>query len=309
MAQIAVIIPAIKPDFLAETLQSLIKQPRERFSVHVCDDGGPEEIAKIVAIFSSSLTIKYTRYSNIGSVDVVSHWNRSVRTTNEEWVWLFSDDDVLEPDTIASVSDAITKAQAQNLFRIQSSIIDAQGRILHKNPPHPPWESVEDFAYFRLKGQRASFVPDYIFKRSTFEAFKGFTSFPKAWCSDDASWVKFGEPAGITTVQGGRLFWRHSDKNISRNTALKLTDPRLASTSSYIEWLDRRFGNKPENFMDELRKLYVPYYIRQMLNTRAIGKADDFLRVQRLARVTPRKIDFFKASIIVAARLKLGGRF
>ena len=93
---LAIIIPAYKPDYLAETLESLTKQTNKDFIVYIGDDASPYDLKSIVDEFSSKLNIVYKRFEdNLGSKSLTKQWERCIELSNEDWVWLFSDEDLL----------------------------------------------------------------------------------------------------------------------------------------------------------------------------------------------------------------------
>ena len=189
---LAVVIPAYKADFLHETLTSLalqegIKQP---LRVYIGDDASPSDIEAICRAFSSRLDIQYTRFpNNLGQSDLPGHWNRCLRLTNEPWVWLFSDDDIMEAGCVSRLLQAInSEGSSYDLFHFNVNTIDANGHILRNNPSFPAHLSAHAFASARLRFELASFAPDYVFSRAAFDRVGGFVRFPLAWCTDDATW-------------------------------------------------------------------------------------------------------------------------
>ncbi|SVA69461.1 uncharacterized protein METZ01_LOCUS122315, partial [marine metagenome] len=94
MPQLAIVIPAFKPDFFRATLESIVVQTDMRFQLYVGDDCGPPEIFEICSSFPD-LDLKYYRFpANLGSQSLTEHWNRCVALSSEPWVWLFADDDL-----------------------------------------------------------------------------------------------------------------------------------------------------------------------------------------------------------------------
>ena len=66
---LAIIIPAYKPDYLAETLESLTKQTNKDFKVYIGDDASPFSLEDIVGQFSDKLNIVYKKFDkNIGKI-------------------------------------------------------------------------------------------------------------------------------------------------------------------------------------------------------------------------------------------------
>lgn len=57
MKKLAIIIPAYKPRFLQETLDSIAKQNSHEFTVYIGDDASPYPLKTIVDHYKTSLTL------------------------------------------------------------------------------------------------------------------------------------------------------------------------------------------------------------------------------------------------------------
>ncbi|MEQ1858115.1 MAG: glycosyltransferase family A protein, partial [Longimicrobiales bacterium] len=217
MHVLAIVIPAYKPDFFRAALASVADQTDRRFRVYVGDDAGPPEIAGVCAeAAASGLDLVYHRFEeNLGGRSLTAHWNRCVALSNEPWVWLFSDDDVMGPDCVAAVLDEIATGKTTEVLRFDTEVIDRRGGTLEVNPAHPEVETGTDFIYSRLRGERNSYVVEYVFRRAAFDRAGGFPDFPVAWCSDDVAWYSFSGGGGIRTLRRGLVRWRASGVNIT----------------------------------------------------------------------------------------------
>src|SRR5262249_28326771 len=150
----------------------------------------------------------YIRFpSNWGRQSLASHWNRCVTLTSEPWVWLFSDDDLMDHACTDRLQQGITgHGDEVDVFHFNVIKIDATGAALEQPPAFPPWLSARAFALARLQFALASFAPDFVFSRAAFDRVGGFVEFPLAWCTDDASWVAMAGTKGILTLDGPRVY-------------------------------------------------------------------------------------------------------
>jgi len=245
-AELAIIIPAYKPDFLTAALDSIAQQQLKNFKVYVGDDASPADLGRICAPFSSQLDLHYVRFeSNLGQQDLVSHWNRCVALSSEPWVWLFSDDDLMEPACTARLQDAIdTPGQSAEVFHFNVTKIDGAGAVLAQLPAFPPMLSGRAFALGRLRFALKSFAPDFVFAKAAFDRVGGFVNFPLAWCSDDASWVAMAGSNGICTLDGPRVHWRLSGQNISAKSKASHAQ-MFEALVQYLAWLHRYVSAHP----------------------------------------------------------------
>ena len=236
MPQLAIVIPAFKPDFFRATLESIVVQTDMRFQLYVGDDCGPPEIFEICSSFPD-LDLKYYRFqANLGSQSLTEHWNRCVALSSEPWVWLFADDDLMTPECVASFYRELENIGRTELLRFDTDTIDAEGNTIAVNTSHPPEESGVDFIFERLKGCRSSYVVEYIFRRETFDRNQGFANYPAAWCADDVSWFQFSDGGVIRTLENGRVQWRASGQNISEDHVLYRTE-KLAAAHKFLQFV------------------------------------------------------------------------
>lgn len=258
---LAIVIPAYKTKYLDAALASIASQTNKNFKVYVSDDGSKEDIKLITDKYSGQINLHFHRFpDNAGKHDLVKHWNRSVELANEEWIWLFSDDDIMAPGCTQAFFDALhlTKA-AHNVYRFNIEMIDAGGQVICVKEPHPNTETGFEFLQRRLQSKSLSAGVEYIFKREVFEQNKGFVNFPLAFCSDDASWITFSQGGDIYTVDKEKVFWRSSNVNIS--SVKGLHHQKIKAMLEYSVWLKNKFKELPVSalekwFFENLKYVY-----------------------------------------------------
>lgn len=241
---LAIIIPAYKGRFLKETLISLTQQTNQNFHVYIGDDHSPEGLYDIIKPFRDKLQLTYHRFSeNQGQINLSLHWHRSIEMSkNEPWIWLFSDDDLMESNCVEAFFQTLTKHPDNSLFRFSQSIINAESNVL-KHCNIPAWQTSSKLLRDRLLYRRSLFVVDGIFSRAIYQT-HGFIDFPAAWCTDDATWIRYGEQQGIigmvNKVDGKipRVYWRYSGDNISSNRmSTEVVNQKKEAVVAYKNWL------------------------------------------------------------------------
>lgn len=213
-SRLAVVVPAYRARFLAEALESLARQTRV-VPVHVFDDASPEPIAEICAAFRGRMPIRYRRFdSNLGGVDLAAHWNRCVAEVESPWIWVFSDDDIADPGCVAAFEQRVDAVPEVDAMCFRTRTIDAEGHLVREHAHPPALESALEYLDRRLSGERESFVPDHVFRRARWDAVGGFPSYPLAWHSDDAFWLRTAHIRGIAGL-APTVSWRRSGQNLS----------------------------------------------------------------------------------------------
>jgi hypothetical protein len=158
----------------------------------------------------------------------------------------------MEPECVAEFYHSLAEGPpGTSVFRFNTLTIDGSGQIVRIHPPHPQFEPPIQFAYHRLRGERLSFAPEYLFTRAVFDRHGGFVPFPLAWGSDDASWILFSDDKPIVTIPTGRVRWRGGTENISGQ---KSAGPRKVEAALlYLEWL-LAWSSRPDRHVEGINR-------------------------------------------------------
>lgn len=259
MKSLAFVIPTYRALYLKDTLNSLVNQTCQDFSVYVGDDASPDDIESIINEFWDRLDIIYRRFEeNLGGKDLVGHWERCVKLCqDEEWVCLFSDDDILEPRCVESFLAYDKKGQV-DVMHFNLSIINKEGQLLRECSDYPDIISPTDFFHKLATFTIDARMPEFIFRRRTLLE-KGFVNFDLAWRSDNATVMSIAGKKGIATINGldARVRWRSSDINLSSyNThAERKTQATICFFNWYDNYLIETGQENPFSFVMYLKKI------------------------------------------------------
>ena len=213
---IAIVIPAYKSDFFEEALESVIHQTDKNYHIYIGnDDSKDDKIESIIESFGNLPNLTYKRFeNNLGQTSLPLHWNRCLEMVqNEKWIWLFSDDDVMDEDCIRNFRYTQSLDHSIKLFRFNT--IKFCDEILLKENKFPDRLSVVDFMKIKLGYIQESYVIEYIFDRALLDVIGKFPDLPLGWCSDDLFWIKAGMHTDIVTIPDALVYWRYSNQNIS----------------------------------------------------------------------------------------------
>lgn len=242
MCNLAIIIPAHRSRHLKESLESLARQTDPRFHVYVGDDASSEALESIISAFAGRLDVHYTRFgANLGGSNLVHHWHRCIALSEgEPWLWLFSDDDVLDPGCVAAFYRSLNQPDQVpvDLYRFQLDQIDDHSNRTSRWAEHPAYESTDAFLRALLTDRRRAFrAQEHIFSREVYERSGGFVAFPKAIYSDHATWLRFSSPRGVRTIPGPRVMWRNHAAGTTSGLRGYHRDAWLQSARLYMGWL------------------------------------------------------------------------
>ncbi|HCM22680.1 MAG TPA: hypothetical protein DIC46_18340 [Porphyromonadaceae bacterium] len=237
---IAIVIPAYKSDFFKETFESIINQTDSNFHVYIGNDAGDKKIEKIIYSFEERANMKITyRYfeNNLGQTSLTAHWNRCLEMLqNETWIWLFSDDDLMDKDCIKNFRKVQLKYPDISVFKF-NSIKFANEKLLKKNI-FPERFSQIDFLKIKFNYISESYAVEYIFKKELLNHCGYFPDFPLGWCSDDLFWIKCMSISDIITIPESLVHWRYSGQNISgRMNTKKIAEQKIHACILFMEEL------------------------------------------------------------------------
>ncbi len=240
MAKLAIVIPAYKLIYFEDVLKSITAQTCKNFTVYIGNDCSPNDFTAIIKEYESKISLQYFYFDqNFGGKDLISHWERCIDLVkDEEWIWLFSDDDVMEPNCVEKFYKEIELHKNFDLFHFNVSKINSANAIIEVPKNFPEVFSVEDFVKNRLTRSIQSFVIEYIFRKSHFYRMGRFENFDLGWGSDDATWIKMGERNRIKTISEAKVFWRESEHNISPNFhEVNILLRKFEAQKEFSKWL------------------------------------------------------------------------
>ena len=236
--KLAIIIPAYKARFLRESLKSIERQSCHNFNVYIGDDCSPENLKPIVDEFVNSLPITYVRFEdNEGGNNLVNHWNRCLSLAqNEDYYWLFSDDDIMSDNCVEEFYKTLSQGFNEDVFHFNIDIINSNGDIINTPPCYPKVISSESFFSLLFMSRINARVPEFIFRSCLLMSNGGFVNFDLAWRSDNATVIENALKSGIRTIEGAKVLWRLSDINISSENKL-LAERKDDSTINFFNWV------------------------------------------------------------------------
>lgn len=240
MSRLAIVIPAYKSVFLEKTLSSIAFQSCKDFTVYIGNDFSPYDLRTKVNSYRDRIDIVYQEFDeNLGGKDLIAHWERCIdMVRDEEWIWLFSDDDLMDPACVDRFYSVLDQNPSFDLFHFNVTQIDENDKIIKDLSSFPNIMTCEEYLDRRLKGKLYSFAVEYIFRRSHFMEMGRFVNFDLAWGSDDATWIKLSNSHGISNIDSAKVYWRESQYNISPNYSNpEILKRKFASQVEFAKWI------------------------------------------------------------------------
>ena len=247
--RLAIVIPAYKATFLPVALESIAAQTCKDFTLYIGDDCSPEPIGDIVEQYRDKIELVYLRFdNNLGGKDLVAQWERCIAMSHDEpYIWLFSDDDVMEPNSIECLFKQIEDTKgAYDLYHFDVKEINEEGEVTKALPEYPQVLGAYDFYKGKNTGRYRSYVVENVFSRRIYEQSGGFKNFDLAWGSDVATWCIFCGKKGMFKIPGAHVLWRRSSQNITPDKSRQIAERKLKSECEFLNWSYTYFSSEKD---------------------------------------------------------------
>lgn len=215
---LAIVIPYYKINFFEATLASLATQTNKQFKVYIGNDASSDNPNFLLEKYQGQFNVVYQRFEeNLGSKSLVQQWNRCLGLcSNEDWVMILGDDDVLENNCIEAFYTNLKEIKRldSTVVRFVSQVIDEKGVAISNVYQHPKFEKATDFLMRKFKGGTRSSLSEYVFKKEVVDTIE-FKDFPLAWSTDILGVVEFSRGKNIYTINEAVVYFRFSGLNIT----------------------------------------------------------------------------------------------
>lgn len=272
--KLAIVIPAYKGRFFRETLDSLACQKNRSFRVYIGDDCSPEDLYSIVKDYENVLDIIYRRFDeNLGGIDLVSHWERCIAMVGqEEYVCVFSDDDIMMPEAVDSFFQNVASASEFDVMHFNIAIINSHSEIICVPNDYKPVLSVREF-FRQLYDTHVidARMPEFIFRTSALKK-HGFIHFDMAYRTDNATVMSIAKGQGIYSIPGINVLWRDSGDNMSSSLSDGYVYKRVMASIEFFNWIEKffkgktpvRFKRRIKMYLNEILQLYPEKTLDQL---------------------------------------------
>ena len=169
-----------RPEFLEQCLMSLARQTVSDFEVIIVDDGSVPEVVTRVEAMTANSALKSIKLTKIENSYPAAARNHGAQVARGEVLFFVDDDNILDPQTIASLSKAITHHDlALSFFQTFRGLppafgdsADIQGRAELKGPAYGFAGLLPGCGLFHNLTGNASLM----IRREAFEGLGGFSA-------------------------------------------------------------------------------------------------------------------------------------
>lgn len=133
---VSILIPSSNPRYFAEALDSALAQTWQNCEIVICDDCETDEIETIAASRAGQMGIRY--YKNPERLRARKNFEKCLSLATGEYVKFLNDDDLLEPDCVATMLEAFRQIPDLVLATSHRWRIDANSRVMDDMPATRP---------------------------------------------------------------------------------------------------------------------------------------------------------------------------
>lgn len=266
-------IPAFKARYLAEAVDSVLRQDFADFELVIVNDCSPDGVEDVVAPFITDPHVKYFRNpANIGAVNVVDNWNRCLEYSSGEFIICMGDDDRLSPDCLSALDALISKYPGLAVYHSRTEIINSEGEVTEVLEERPEYENAFEMLYNRWQGRR-QYIGDFCFAAGHLKSKGGFFKLPLAWGSDEITAYRAAREGGIANTLAPVFQYRMHDKTISFNDNYPV---KLDAMMSAWGWFSADLSVAEAR--DEKEKYYLDA-LKGMLDRHFLEYSDCYVRM------------------------------
>jgi hypothetical protein len=174
-----------------------------------------------------------------------------VAVTQEPWIWLFSDDDLMDEGCVEAFYGVMkSEGETADILLFDGWIVNEDDKPVALFPPIPDRESWLQFAYNFLKGWRHCAQQQLVFRRSALDRIGGFLDLPFGWTMDNAAVIALGRQSAIGHIPGPRVHWRQSQKNITPDRSINVRKGKIRAFCWFLQWLHDQLDAPREHLFE-----------------------------------------------------------
>jgi glycosyltransferase involved in cell wall biosynthesis len=133
---VSILMPSSNPRYFLECLDSAIGQTYRHLEIIICDDSEGDTIAAMAASRAAQASIQYVK--NPKRLQARGNFEKCLSLARGEYVKFLNDDDVLEPDCVATLLDAFLQVPDLTLATSHRWPIDAASNVMDDMPATRP---------------------------------------------------------------------------------------------------------------------------------------------------------------------------
>lgn len=159
---VSIVIPTFNraDGFLPMALRSVCMQTYASLDIFVADNASTDRTGELVRSFADARIRYYRHGENIGSA---RNTNFCIAQSKGEYTLLLNDDDLIDPDFVATCMATLRTGRRPGLIRTGTRIIDDAGKVLRSYANNSSGHSFEGFIADWVSGRTAPYLCSTLF--------------------------------------------------------------------------------------------------------------------------------------------------
>ena len=229
----SILVPAYKPQFLAECIESILAQTYGDWELIIVNDASPYDIDSIVGRFSDSRIRYYKREKGFGAERLVDNWNECLSYATGEYVINMGDDDKLCPNCLHDYLKLIMKYPGKHIYHTRVEYINELSEVTKVQDERPEEESVYSMMLRKLNGCRIC-IGEFLFATRTLRDLGGYYNVPYAWGADDISSYEAAKIGGCANCNYPGFQYR--DNSLTITSQNDIMPEKYEATIIWEKW-------------------------------------------------------------------------
>ena len=254
----SIIVPAYKPDFLKDCIDSILNQTYPDFELIIVNDASPYDLDTIIDAYQDNRIRYYKNEKNFGAVEMVKNWNHCLEFAQGDFVINMGDDDKLFPNCLENYIHLIEKYPNLDCYHTRTMLINELSECIEMQEGRPETESVYAMIWYFWKGRR-QMIGDWLFRTESLRSKGGYYDLPCAWGADDLSAFRMAAEKGVANTRTFGFAYRENQATVSKSSQFSIpkADAWLEIKKWYIKFLEK----SPE---DEIDKYYHQFICKRL---------------------------------------------
>jgi glycosyltransferase involved in cell wall biosynthesis len=205
--------------YIGEAISSVLDQTLSDFELIIVDDCSSDNTEAIVKSFTDK-RIKY--FKNSTRLGLVGNWNRCIELSNEPYLCIFHQDDVMMPDNLAEKIKILVENPGVGLVYSDVLQIDTAGELIGEGwPAKPPLEQQGicpglEFLRTQLLGPNTVSCPGVVVRKECYEKLGGFEA-RLPFTADWEMWLRLAVFYDVAYLAKSLIKYRWHENNETLN--------------------------------------------------------------------------------------------
>lgn len=261
----SIIVPAYKPQFLKECIESVLTQTYDDWELVIVNDASPYDLDCIVSEYDDERILYFKRKTGFGARELVKNWNECLTYVKGEYVMCIGDDDKLLNNCLADYVRLISDWPGRNIYHTRVEYIDTNSNVIGEQDVRPVMESTCDLIIRKLNGGKIC-IGEFLFNTNSLRRKGGFYYTQYGCGADDITSWEMAKSNGCINCNQIGFQYRESDLTISNR--MENHYGKYEATFIWEEWFNNFIASSSQSAesINTIKERFIPYIAEKRKN-------------------------------------------